>query len=315
MGRSVDDQVAAVRREVQQIAMRMDSMRARDGVSGQSAQCRLARIQNTPANGDNTFDIVFLDGSYLKVAGQQSPYWVPRQYSARTVAYNLTNQKLGQNTVVLAVYWSRHWWIERVVSTGDTPDDTPGEARWYKPSFYSWATPGTPINEYLWRDGPTRNGVTFGLKTGSDIPITHDKTDLNFTSGQGNFTVNETGSYEITTSFWWRLARDSSGAAAPPATTDPFGVYVGALGAKTFSFLESITWSHNAASGWGVSDTIYFTWQPNYLMTYVRWRNFTAGDRFSVTVSVGNIIPGGYGISCEDLVIKIRHLGAQHAEI
>lgn len=110
MADSLQERVIALERMVNDLRAGMDSVRAREAVQGGNIPYRLARVTNDPVTGDNTFSIVFLDGTYSPAAGDQTPTFTQRQLSSKTVVHNLNRSKIDKDSEILVFPWGDRWW-------------------------------------------------------------------------------------------------------------------------------------------------------------------------------------------------------------
>jgi hypothetical protein len=98
--------------------LRKDLDQIRSAVAGMQSKkfVRLARITNAPISGDNTYAIMFLDGTFTEAAGNQTPTYSNRQNAAAGFAHNIITSPStppAQNDVILVWRWSDRWWFER----------------------------------------------------------------------------------------------------------------------------------------------------------------------------------------------------------
>ena len=91
-------------------------------LSGQSAhKCtrRLCRIEAPVSAGYNTYNVTWLNGTFLEAAGANTPTYSNRQMSAKGVVHNLAGPDLAQiNDIAVAYRIRGRWWI-RLVAPGE----------------------------------------------------------------------------------------------------------------------------------------------------------------------------------------------------
>lgn len=120
---SLDERVLQLERTLGAIQHEIIGARQQFPKFDNRPQVRLAKVANTPAPGDNTFQIVFLDGSYPKASGNQTPTYLDRQLTTKEVAFNLTGVSLSQGDKVFVVFSSGYWWM--YIPEGGTPPPAP----------------------------------------------------------------------------------------------------------------------------------------------------------------------------------------------
>lgn len=286
MSRSTDEQVAALRRELQAMQLRLDSVRARDMVPGRSAQVRLARISNTTELGDNTFEIVFLDGSYIQSPGMQSAMWTPRQNAARTVALNITGTRLTQGTVVLVFYWSQRWWIDRTVNQpgveGGHVVTWLSSPRWWINNGPNTGTEDTTTGGYIWHPSPHNRSfrMAFDSMQFNGAGIVHNPHSY---GGIGNIDIVIAGTYIFTLYLQIVGWKNSAGAASPPAPPETWNLQLRIEGSGGSEILgwESFSTADDDATTSSISwepamGTLYSQKQLTMAVSMVR--TFTAGS-------------------------------------
>lgn len=188
------------------------------------------------------------------------------------------------------------------------------EATFWKASPRVYDATGASRDRFLTAGAGTDSmGFIFEETWNSSLNIVHEEANTDF-AGNGNFLVNEDGYYQITTSLVTRLARDSSGASAPPASpvNCGFSVNLEASGISSDAGLASVAVvAHNEADGWGTTGSI-FTWQPQMTHTHITQTNLYAGTRFKVGAFIPSSAfgqyPSGYGQYIQGIRLHIRRL-------
>lgn len=64
-----------------------------------------------PGSG-NTFYIQFLDGSYTRLTGNQTPTYVGRRAITSTLCHNIRNTLPPENTIIEVFEWKGYWWTD-----------------------------------------------------------------------------------------------------------------------------------------------------------------------------------------------------------
>ncbi len=84
---------------------------ARQAIDANRTTTRIAEAAaSSPQSNDNTFPIIFIDGTYNRVAGQQTPTYRNRQNLAREYCYNLAGGVPPLGTKIVVHFWSGRWW-------------------------------------------------------------------------------------------------------------------------------------------------------------------------------------------------------------
>lgn len=100
-------------REVQDLRRSLDRMTVRNPSTAPVKNSRLARTVNGgtsyPSSG-NTFYIEFLDGSYTKSPGNQTPTLAARQSVNFAVCQNLASTLPSEGTKLHVFEWRGYWW-------------------------------------------------------------------------------------------------------------------------------------------------------------------------------------------------------------
>lgn len=118
------ERVLTLERRFSGLQSEIDAANARNAMAAAAFPMRIGRISGDPQNADNTFDVIFEDGTYAELAGQQTPSFLGRQLAARAVVYNLAEAKIPKDTRVPVWYWSDRWWTwwkETTTTEGGDP--------------------------------------------------------------------------------------------------------------------------------------------------------------------------------------------------
>ena len=122
---TAQERVLSLERQLAGVQSQLDVTLARSALVGNDDAFRIAVISGDPEDDDNTFDVIFQDGTYLPSAGDQSPTYQDRQIAARTVVHNLAGEKIpeGKRTVC---FWNHdRWWSWWTAgSPGESPPET-----------------------------------------------------------------------------------------------------------------------------------------------------------------------------------------------
>lgn len=131
---NLTERILTLESTIARMASDIDRSRAREAITSGRSPVRIARIVGPVGSSDNTFDIIFIDGTYTETKGQQTPTWDDRQFSAKAVAYNLAGTKVDAGTKVPVYFWGDLWWLwhNTTSSSSDHPlaivriDESPG---------------------------------------------------------------------------------------------------------------------------------------------------------------------------------------------
>ena len=110
-----DERLASIEQKVAMLRRDLEVISSRVGFVASKSNLRLAEIVNTPIDGDNTFEIKFVEGTFTETAGQHTPTYTDRSTTtefAHNVAPTTTTPSSGD--VVRVFRWSRRWWFSRV---------------------------------------------------------------------------------------------------------------------------------------------------------------------------------------------------------
>lgn len=118
------ERVLTLERRLSGLQSEVDAANARTAMTAGAYQMRIGRITGEPEDSDNTFDVIFEDGTFTEAAGQQSPDYIGRQLAARAVVHNLAAVKIPKDTRLPCWYWSDRWWTwwkESTTTEGGDP--------------------------------------------------------------------------------------------------------------------------------------------------------------------------------------------------
>lgn len=112
--RNVQRQLDDLRREHDALRAKVAALYAqRDARANPPRDVRLARATTGgyfPADTANTFEIVFLDGSFTPTAGTQSVTWIERSAEPQAIARSLVGS-ISNDAVLIVLFANRLWWI------------------------------------------------------------------------------------------------------------------------------------------------------------------------------------------------------------
>ena len=115
-----------------------------------------------PGSG-NTFYIQFLDGSYTRLTGNQTPTYVGRRAITSTLCHNIRNTLPPENTILEVFEWKGYWWTDFAEGSAAYDDWQKWTGSWYwmrdddtasyfhpNVEYYAKASPNDDIPMLLW---------------------------------------------------------------------------------------------------------------------------------------------------------------------
>lgn len=252
-------------------------------------QVRVARVANNPTSGDNTFQIVFLDGSYPKASGNQTPTYLDRQLTAKEVAFNLAGTELNQGDKVPVYFSNGHWWL--YAPEGSTPPP-PGDGNlsnvFTDGRYFFWDTPSmmyplTTDHAAFMPSGPDsrRKYLAFITKRGPDLGINHDYTHA---TTPHHFTFTQAGTYVIHFRCNVVPVRIDT---VRPTPAQPFGFYAEFVG---------------TSGGLGIGDT---TGINKVLMDSIHWFDTDFGDIGTYSTLSYGLLKKGAGDYQSPMTVRV----------
>lgn len=191
MSDRLGERVLSLERRLAGIQADIDAAAARQAMAVAPSGFRIGRIIGDPQDSDNTFDVIFDDGSYPQIAGQQTATYTGRQLAPRTVVHNLASVKIPVGNRVPCWWWSDRWWTWYSTSES-TPTESPVRMMGFDDFWQSdlrYFLPGE-TRVFPWHSGDLKgniSGVTWHASGNDPYP---DDTDEYFIIYPGTYRMD-----------------------------------------------------------------------------------------------------------------------------
>jgi hypothetical protein len=214
------DRLVELENQVRSLRSDLQQLRTTATPTGAEGLGRPCRVVGPVTPGDDTFDVIWLDGEFTETKGANSVVWFDRQATSAGVAHTIDGSTLVADSVYYAHFWSDRWWIP--ISAGGTV--TPGQ---------QWFTGVSAFDDLTNVIASVHEVIPFDLTPSTASPM-------------ANVTWHGTPDYALEFAFPGITSRDWS--------VDIGGVAQGST--QTSKAEVSIEISASLASGWGSRQAI-----------------------------------------------------------